>query len=398
MTLAARDQKYLWRESEAAFCVKQTNDSVLIDTDGKEYIDFLSGWCVGNMGWNNAAIRDCLKNYTGPEFVQPALMFEPWVELAELLAKITPGDLQVSVRATGGTEAAEIALQIAMAVTKRTQLVSLENSYHGHSLGALSIGSSYYRKRFSNLLPHCHKLSPPLNDHAADQLEQYLKNKDVAAFIMEPIVCNLGVEIPTESFMQRASALCKKYDTLFILDEVMTGFMRTGKMFAAEHFDVTPDILCMAKGITGGYGVLGAAIVTEAVSHRMKDHFGFYSTFGWQPIAVVAALANIRSIISNKSFLEKNIEALHHYFIKRLSQMPFKTEFHIQAKGLAIVLHVDNAAYVAKLVLRMRDNGVYTSQLEDNMIALFPALTMSPEIAKRGMDAVETSVVQVPLK
>ena len=172
MSLIDRDKQFLARDAlvEAIEVIK-TEGSFLFDHLGNQYIDFMAGWCVGNIGWGNPAIRQRLHNFTGPEYVNPSLLYRPWVELAELLAEITPGQLQVSFRATGGTEAIEIALQAAMSHTKRSAFISIEGAYHGHSIGAMSIGSSQFKKRYPNLLPHCYKLKAPLDESAVIQLE-----------------------------------------------------------------------------------------------------------------------------------------------------------------------------------------------------------------------------------
>lgn len=393
MNLINKDKKYLARDYPAIpIDVVKTEGSFIFDRAGKKYIDFVMGWCVGNSGWGNPEIRNHLKNFTGPEYVNPGFLYEPWVTLAELLAKITPKNLQVSFRATGGTEAVEIALQAAMSHTKRAAFIFIEGAYHGHSLGAMSVGDNYFRQHYSNLLSHCYALKPPLDDQAIAQLENLLKNNEIAALIMEPIICNLGVVIPTENFMQRANQLCKHYGALLIMDEVATGFGRTGKLFASDYFDIEPDILCMAKGMTGGYGALGATITTEAVAKSMRFDFSFYSTFGWHPFATEAAIANIHFILNNKTTLEKNTNFLSDYFVARLQAMPFQSPFSIRAKGLAIAIEFEKLDYAGKIASAARENGVLLSTLNNNMITFFPALTLDFETAKVGLDKISETI------
>jgi acetylornithine/succinyldiaminopimelate/putrescine aminotransferase len=391
MQLKERDEKCIGRGGDATDIeVVKTQGSHIIAKSGKQYIDFLTGWCVGNIGWHNPYVRDRLKNFDGPEYVNPGFLYEPWVQLAELLAKITPGELAVSYRATGGTEAVEIALQAAMSHTKKTHFISIDNAYHGHSIGAMSIGENMFQAHYTNLLPHCHRLKTPLDDYAVLALEKLLKNNPVAAFIMEPIICNLGVEIPTQSFMKNAAELCKKYGALFIMDEVACGFYRTGKLFASEHFDIQPDILCMAKGITGGYGALGATIMTKEVAQSMDFDFSFYSTFGWHPIATEAALANLHFMLENKDNIEKNIHAMHDYFVTRLSAMQFKSPAKIYAIGLAIGITFDDARYARKVVVAAREAGVIVSTASRGSVVFFPAITIDKDTAKAGLDIIES--------
>ena len=390
MKVKELDKKFIARDlpSEDLEIVK-SDGNFLFDSKDKKYIDFLMGWCVGNIGWNNKEIKKKISQYKGPDYVNPAYLYKPWAELAELLAKITPGKLQKSFRATGGTEAVEIALQAAMSHTKRHKFISIEGSYHGHSIGAMSVGSSDFRSWYKNLLPDCYKIKIPLDGKATDQLESSLRGGDIAALIMEPIICNMGVEIPTKEFMSCAQVLCKKYGALIIMDEVATGFGRTGKLFASEHFGIEPDIMCLAKGITGGYGSLGATIVTEEVAKSMEYEFSFYSTYGWYPLSTAAAIANIKYIVKHKDQLEKNTKKMSKYFVERLLQMKFKYPAKIRAKGLAIGVEFEHIGYANEIVAKAQKGGVLFSPLNNKIFTLFPALNIDKKVAKKGLDILE---------
>ena len=159
MNLHQLDKKYFGREGEPEdVIVGNSADSYLTDARGRKYIDFMMGWCVGNLGWGNTEIRAAARKFDGPEYVHPDYLYRPWAQLAEILARITPGKLAVSYRTTGGTESVEGALQIAMAYTGRGAFVSVEDSYHGNSIAAMSIGASDNRETFKNLLPNCQKI------------------------------------------------------------------------------------------------------------------------------------------------------------------------------------------------------------------------------------------------
>ena len=160
MNIQNKDKKYLGREgSPKPIVIKKAKGSYLYDDKNIKYIDFFVGWCVGNVGWNPNEIVKQIKKFDGPNYVPPGYYYQGWAELAEILAKISPGKLIKSFRATGGTEAVEIALQAAMSHTKRSKFISIEGSYHGHSIGAMSIGASDFRTWYSNLLPACHKIN-----------------------------------------------------------------------------------------------------------------------------------------------------------------------------------------------------------------------------------------------
>jgi 4-aminobutyrate aminotransferase-like enzyme len=392
MDLRQLDKKYFGRQGEPEdVIVGNSEDSYLTDTRGRKYIDFMMGWCVGNLGWGNSEIRAAVRDFDGPDYVHPDYLYRPWAQLAEMLARITPGKLAVSYRTTGGTESVEGALQIAMAYTGRGAFVSVEDSYHGNSIATMSIGASSNRETFKNLLPSCHKIEPPLDHKALRRVETLLKKRDVAAFIMEPIICNLGALVPDDEFVRGVRELCTRYGTLFIADEVATGFGRTGKLFACEHFDLEPDVLCMAKAITGGYGGLGAVITTPQIANAIKEDFGLYSTYGWHPLAVAAALANLRYLTRHKNKLLKNATQLGEYFQTRLSQMSFKGKATIHGKGFAIGIEVQDEAYASQVGERCRENGLLVSAEED-VLMLFPALTITRQTAQRGLDIFEKSL------
>lgn len=395
MNLLSQDDMHIGRDFPAIpIEVVATKNFSLIAFDGKEYIDFLMGWCVGNIGWNVKEVKDAIRTFNGPTYVMPFYAYKPWVKLAELLTSIVPGNLDVCFRATGGTEAVEIALQSAMTFTKRSKFISLDGTgaYHGHSIGAMSIGDSYFRTRYSNLLTGCDKIKPPFNTENAKKAVELIKGGDIAAYISEPIVINLGVAIPELDFMKIIYDACKKYGTVFIMDEVATGFGRTGKLFATEYFDVVPDIICLAKGLSGGYGVMGATIMRKEIAEAMKFYMSSYSTFGWHPLNTVAALANLEYLISHKKEIMANVDKQSAYFSKRLKQTKFKFLKEIRIKGLAIALEFTDSQYVTDLVKHCMENGLLILDLNTTQITLFPALTIDEKTAKKGLDILENCV------
>jgi acetylornithine/succinyldiaminopimelate/putrescine aminotransferase len=392
MNVRQLDKKYFGRQDDPKqVIVGNSADSYLTDSRGRTYIDFMMGWCVGNLGWGNTEIRAAASKFDGPDYVHPDYLYRPWAQLSEMLARITPGELAVSYRTTGGTESVEGALQIAMVYTGRRKFVSVEESYHGNSIATLSIGASHNRDTFKNLLPNCHKIKPPLDQRALGTLETLLKKRDVAAFIMEPVICNLGALVPDDEFMRGARKLCTRFGTLFIADEVATGFGRTGKLFACEHFNLEPDVLCMGKAISGGYGGLGALITTPTIARAIKEEFSLYSTYGWHPRAVAAALANLRYLTRHRSKLLGNATQLGEYFLTRLATMHFDTKVTVQGKGFAIGIEVEGNDYATKIGDTCRKNGLLIS-VEEDVLMLFPALTINRQTAQCGLDILEKSV------
>lgn len=392
-----KDIKYLGRDvTPVPLEVVRTEGNYIFDKKGDKYLDFEMGWCVGNMGWNEKPVIDAIKKFTDvPNYVIPGIpgyMYEPWTELAELLSQITPGNLTKCFRATGGTEAVEIALQAAMSHTKRSKFISIEGSYHGHSIGAMSVGMSYWREKYPNLLDGCYKINPPLNEKAAEEVEKLLATKEIAAYISEPIVLNAGVEIPEKEFLERVYRACKKYGTVFIMDEVATGFGRTGKLFGSEYFDIQPDIMTLAKGLTGGHTALATTIMTEEIAKSMEWEFSFYSTFGWNPLATVITLANVKHILANKERLLANVSQMEKYFKERLEQMNFPTKATVRIKGMAIVVRFEKEGYVYDLANRAFENKLLIQGLDPFTLTIFPTLTIDMETAKEGLDLLEKSL------
>ena len=390
--MPARRRSPLARDLPAELQVIAMNGSILTDSRRRKYIDFVMGWCVGNFGWRPAATVKAIERFNGPDYIYPGYSYAPWTELARLLASLAPRPLTTCFRATGGSEAVDLALQAAMIHTGRRAFLSLEDSYHGNSLAGLSIGASDSRERIKNLLPRCGKIAPPLDAKALGRIEQRLKRRDVAAFIMEPISINLGVLIPEKEIIQRVRDLCRRYGTLFIADEVACGFGRTGRVFACEHFDLDPDMLCVAKAMSGGLAPIGAVIATAPIAKSMEENGGtFYSTYGWHPRSVAAAIATLRSLKKNRKRLLAGVGELSEYFRVRLLQLEFERPAAVRIQGLAIGIDVGDEAYADAIQERCRRNGLLVST-EGSTVLLLPSLTIDQRTAAKGLDMLARSI------
>lgn len=365
--------------------IVDSRESFLFDETGRKYIDFTGGYGVGNFGWDNEAVLKAIRTFDGPTYVSPNFEYKPWVELAEMLADITPGKLQKSFRATGGTEAVEIALQAAMHFTGREKFIAIEDAYHGNSIATIGLCDSEAPQAFTT-----RRIAPPFDEACAEKVENMLKKRDIAALIMEPIILNLAVEIPSQLFMDRINTACKKYGTLLIMDEVMSGFGRCGKLFASEYFNIEPDIMCLAKAITAGCAPLGATIMREDVAKKLQEENFPYSTYGWHPMAVAAAIANINDIQDKWLMLDANSKSMSEYFWQRLSQMKFKIQPDIRIMGLAIGLkfNEENEDYKKRFVKKCRKNGLLIT--ED--ITIFPPLNVEFQTVTEALDILEQSI------
>lgn len=309
------------------------------DADGNEYLDFLGGYGALNLGHNHPAVDagvDAVKEL--PNLLQASL--NPLSgALARNLALVMPGELQYSFFGNSGAEAVEGALKLARAATGRTKIVSCDGSFHGKSMGALSVtGREKYRKPFAPLIPGVEFI--PFGDAAA--LKQALANKDVAAFIMEPIQGEGGIIVPPAGYLREVRALCSEHGTLFIADEVQTGFGRTGKWFACEHEDVVPDVICISKSFGGGIVPVAAYVTTETVwkkAYGSVDKATLHtSTFGGNTRATAAAIAVLETIYNED--LPRQAAEKGAYLLERLQQLQHKYPFikAVRGRGLLIGL------------------------------------------------------------
>jgi len=276
----------------------RADGAYLFDDDGNRYLDLLGGFGMYNVGRNNPRIRAALVEaleLETPGSVQLGVTALPGL-LAEALLERTPARLERVLFTSSGTEAVEAALKLGRAATKRTRVLSAESGFHGLTLGSLSAnGNDVFTSRFQPLLPGFDRV--PFGD--LDALEQQLRNEDVALFLVEPIQ-GKGCTLPPAGYLEGAQALCRTYGTLFCVDEVQTGFGRTGKLFAFEHWGLEPDLVPIAKSLSGGYVPVGALMMSravhEAVYDSMEHAVSHGSTFAPNELAMAAGLATLHEL------------------------------------------------------------------------------------------------------
>ena len=270
----------------------------LFDRDGTRFLDWLGGFGMYNVGRNNAAVRRALEELLAlqtPSLPQLGLSDLPGL-LAEALLRVAPASTDRVLFVNSGTEAVEAALKLARAAAGRPRVVAVENGFHGLTLGSLSVnGSPAARAAFEPLLPDVTLV--PFNDLAA--LEAELRHEDVALFLTEPVQ-GQGVVLPEPGYLPGAQQLCRRYGTLFCVDEVQTGFGRTGTMFAAEHWGLEPDLVTVAKSLSGGYVPVGALLlrssVHDAVFDSLEHATAHGSTFAPNDMAMAAGLATLAEL------------------------------------------------------------------------------------------------------
>ena len=381
------DRRLVGRSRPAEDVIVATADGSRVrDVRGRTYIDLTMGWCVGNLGWNPHPIVDRVQRFKGPTYISPSFAYPRWNDLAQLLVDAAPGKLARAYRCTTGTEAVELALMLAMTATGRHKLISLEGAYHGNSFGARSIGEG----GVDNGLRGCLKLVLPLDAKALHRLERMLESREVAAFVMEPIAMNLGVLVPDAAFMRELVPLCHRYGTLVIADEVACGFGRTGKLFASEHYDLAPDLMCLAKALTSGVAPLGAVLATAEIEKAAEGELSFYATFGWHPLAVEAAIATLGHWNRHGAEILDNVADRSNDILTRLSvRLPEQAELHIA--GLAVAIDFGDEERVERIDKRCRRKGLLVVA-EGETIELFPALTIDRETLAEALDILDEAI------
>ena len=288
---------------EMNVCYERCSGSELFTADGRRILDFLSGYCIHNVGHNHpaviAALRDEL-NLNGPAMVQTHVS-ESAGELAEKLCRRAGGRLTKVFFASSGSEGIEAAIKFSRAHTGRPGLLYADGAFHGLTCGALSLmGDSFWREGFGPLLPETEAI--PFDD--LDALERKLASKRFAAFIVEPIQSEAGIRVPTPEYFRAAQSLCRRYGTLLVLDEVQTGMYRTGPFLAAQRFGMNPDMVVLAKAMSGGLVPVSAVLMTEAIYDSvygsLRRAIIHTSTFSENGLAMRAALATLEVLEAEK--------------------------------------------------------------------------------------------------
>ena len=313
----------------------------LYDAGGQAYLDFLSGYSVFNIGRNHPVVAQAIRDVLDldlPNMVQMDCSLLSGL-LGEALLKKTPPHLDSVFFCNSGTEATEGAIKFARAATGRPRIVSLKGSYHGLTYGALSItGIENFQEGFGPMLADTERIA--LGDLAA--LEKTLALRDVAALIIETVQ-GKGVKFPQDDFYQRAQALCREHGTLFICDEVQSGLGRTGKWFAFEHWDLEPDIITIAKSLSGGYVPCGAVVarrwVYQSVFSRLDRCVVHSSTFGRNNLAMACGLASLR-VLEEENLIE-NSAKMGELLIERLNGLKAEHPFIKEARGKGLMIAIE---------------------------------------------------------
>ena len=399
---------------------KSAQGTTLVDIEGREYLDAYSALWNVNVGYGRQEIADAVYEQIQELSYYPHSQINvPATELAKQLAECLPGDLNHVYFCNSGSEANETAIKIARQYGRHTypgenryKIISRYRGYHGFTYGAMSAtGQARRRKAFEPLAPGFHHAHPPYcyrcplglepsscNVECANDIERIIQSEGpetVIAVIAEPIIGGGGVIVPPDDYFPKLRKICDEYGLLLILDEVITGFGRTGKMFACEHWNVQPDIITLAKGLTSGYIPLGACVTSTSVFNTFlgepgdNREFSQVCTYGGHPVACAAGVANLKIMQSER--LWENAEKVGDYLfekLKGLKQLPIVGD--VRGKGLMLAVefvkddgnHLETK-HTNSIVGQLRESGVIVGKIghavdePENIIYIAPPLILT---------------------
>jgi len=345
------------------------------DAEGREYVDLTGGWGVTCIGHSHPALVEAICAQAG-RLMQTTNLFytQSQLDLLDRISPLLPQGLTRSFFVSSGAEAMDGALKLAHRATGRTKFVSTLNGFHGRTIGALSvIGQAKHRDPYRALLPE--PVFVPFGDLAAARAAI---DDRTAAFVVEPIQGEGGVNVPPPRYLAALQELCHEHGALLILDEIQTGIGRTGKLFACEHEGVSPDVMTLGKGLGGGFPI-AAFVTTEDVAATVSlgDHGG---TYAGNPLACAAADAVLRVVTQEK--LSERAADLGERVMQRLRK--FAAEHagvvdDVRGRGLLIGMSLTDAERAATLPLRAAEAGVLLNVTAGRVMRLFPALNIPEE-------------------
>jgi LysW-gamma-L-lysine/LysW-L-ornithine aminotransferase len=351
------------------------------DTSGKEYIDCMGGYGVALVGHCNPRVVEAIKNQAEKLIVcHMSLYNDTREDFLTKTAAIAPQGLNKIFFSNSGAEAVEAALKFSRRYTGKPGIISMNGGYHGKTFGALSVTySEKYRKPFMPLLEGV-KFLPYTNPNIEDAIDD-----SIGTVIVEPIQGETGIILPPDRLLQNMRELCTKHKIILIFDEIQSGFGRTGKMWAGEHWKTVPDIMCLAKGIAGGVPIgltLCKPEIVEAM--RVGEHS---STFGGNPLACAAGSATIKALTEDK--LVENAAALGNYFKEGLLILKDKHKIVREVRGIGMMLAMELRFDVKNVLLDGIRNGLLMLYSGKNILRLLPPLVMEKRTVSTALEIID---------
>lgn len=382
--------KHLAQTSETplALEIEKAEGIYLHDASGKRYMDLISGISVSNIGHRHPKVIDAIHQQLDKymylmvygEYIQ-----SPQVKYAKALTDVLPASLNSVYFTNSGTEAIEGAMKLAKRFTGRTEIISFKNAYHGSTQGSLSImGNEEFKNAFRPLLPDTKQIE---YNNKAD-LENITIN--TACVVVETIQGEAGAVVPQDDFLIQLRKKCDETGTLLVADEIQCGFGRTGKLFAFEHYNFVPDILCIAKGMGGGMPI-GAFVAKKEIMDSLTNNpvLGHITTFGGHPVSCAAALATLNVIIEEN--LITLVEAKEQLFRKGLKHPKIKS---INGKGLLLALEFESYEQNKKIIDKCIEEGVIVDWFLFNArsMRIAPPLTITEEEIQKACAVILKSI------
>jgi acetylornithine/N-succinyldiaminopimelate aminotransferase len=376
----------------AGFEVEKADGCYIYGKDGRKYLDFVAGVSANTLGHSHPKIVNAIKNQAEKYLhvmVYGEYAQEKPVALCKLLAEKTPNLLEVTYLVNSGAEAIDGALKLAKRYTGREEIISMKNSYHGNTHGALSVsGNEYHKREFRPLLPFVNFIN------FNDETEFHKITEKTACVIAETIQGAAGFLMPDQDYFKNLKKHCENVGALLILDEIQPGFGRTGKLFSFEHYDMVPDILVMGKGMGGGVPVgafMSSKTIMETLSRQPK--LGHITTFGGNPLIAAASLATLEGVLELN--LMQEIEEKETLFRELLVHTKIKK---INGKGLMLAVELENPEFTLKIAKKCMEKGliVFWQLYNNEFLRISPPLTISLDEIKLGcaivLEALEENI------
>jgi acetylornithine/LysW-gamma-L-lysine aminotransferase len=352
------------------------------DTDGKEYIDCMGGYGVALLGHQNERVTNALKAQLEKIItVHSSLYSKTREEFLENLFKVAPTNLSQVHLNNSGAEAIEAGMKFARKFTGKTEMVAMNGSYHGKTLGALSITfNPKYRKAFKPLVE---KVSfSPFGD--IEKLRETV-NDQTAFVILEPIQGESGIHVAPDGFLQDVRKLCDEKNILLIYDEIQAGLGRTGKMWAHQHWDTAPDILCLAKGIAGGVPMGATLVKPEILDCISKGEHS--STFGGNPLSCAAGTATMQALTQDK--LVENSANMGKLFREGLDKLKEKHPVIREVRGKGLMIGIELKFEVRDILMEGIQKGLLLLYSGRNILRLLPPLVITQDDVTKSLEILD---------
>jgi len=352
------------------------------DTDNKEYIDCMGGYGVALVGHRNERVVNAIKTQLDKIItVHSSLYSKTREEFLENLMKIAPKGLSQVHLNNSGAESIEAAIKFARKFTGKKGMIAMNGSYHGKSLGALSLTfNPKYRKSFQPLVD---KVSfSPYGD--IDKLQNTIDD-DTSFIILEPIQGESGIHVPPDGFLQKVRKICDENEILLIFDEIQSGLGRTGRMWASEHWETSPDILCLAKGIAGGVPMGATLVKPDILSVMNKGEHS--STFGGNPLSCSAGTATIQALTQDG--LINNAEKMGQKFRQGLDTLKSKHSIIREIRGKGLMIGIELKFEVKDILLEGIKKGVLLLYSGRNILRLLPPLVITDDDVTKSLEILD---------